>query len=259
MPRNDTRVAVLAMAIVLLAGIAVATDPPLLTAPSKGAVIDPATTELAWSPVDGARGYEVRLAELPFAITPAQVLADPDTVVVATIDTSLGPLAAIDVRLTPGHGYAWQVVALTKDGPLSSSAGYFSVVLPQQRVTREDAVSTVVDRLIVPAVRERPAVAFLGRTMLPPGAQVEPFGAPEEQLRLHGYTWFAWIDDDPQAFFAHDGRFVLIDAVSGDVLIEPVEWWPVVDGESIWMDDGSWRDMELIVYSELHAGWEVTP
>jgi hypothetical protein len=65
-------------------------------------------------------------------------------------------------------------------------------------------------------------------------------------------SWFAWIDDDPGAFFAHDTRFVLIDVVTGAVTVLASEWWPVVDGTSLWTDDDASRDREVVVYSERH-------
>lgn len=119
-------------------------------------------------------------------------------------------------------------------------------------VSRQEAADIVVRRLVDPATLDRPVVAWLTREPLSPGAEVWPFDVPEETTTVERPTWFAWIDDHPQAFFAHPTRFVFIDAESGAVEVKQARWWPVLDGESLFMSREERTDLELIVYSELH-------
>lgn len=123
-------------------------------------------------------------------------------------------------------------------------------------VTRAEAIAIVIQELIVPATRTRPVVAFLGRQPLAPGDAVWPFDQPELRREIAAPTWFAWIDDDPRALFAHDTRFVFIDVATGAVEVIEAEWWPVVNGESRFTSDEEWADLELVVYSELHRAPE---
>ena len=64
-------------------------------------------------------------------------------------------------------------------------------------------------------------------------------------------SWFGYIDDDATALFAHETRYVVIDVVSGAVTVVPQEWWPTLDGRSVFVDDDDRADRELVVYSDL--------
>jgi hypothetical protein len=121
----------------------------------------------------------------------------------------------------------------------------------QHGITRPDAISIIIDRIIVPPTLDHRATAFLGLVPLKPGDVVQPFrdGAPE---RITKPTWFGWVDDDPQAFFEHPTRYVFIDLASGAVAIESQPWWPVLNGASLWMSEAEWRDTTLLIYSDIH-------
>jgi len=64
--------------------------------------------------------------------------------------------------------------------------------------------------------------------------------------------WFGWVDDDPQAFFEHETRYVFIDARTGEYTIETYNWWPVVNGESLWMNDEEKENPDVLIFSTIH-------
>jgi len=96
-------------------------------------------------------------------------------------------------------------------------------------VTREEAID-IVNGVISPATLDHEARAFLTMTPLAPGAVVAPFDEPTRAKTITAPTWFAYIDDEPDAFFAHKVRYVFIDAASGAVTVVAQQWWPEVDG-----------------------------
>jgi len=52
-----------------------------------------------------------------------------------------------------------------------------------------------------------------------------------------GDYWFAFVDEDPFAWFEHEVKFVFIDAATGAMTVEDQSWWPEVDGQSF-LDSG---------------------
>ncbi|HVS04477.1 MAG TPA: hypothetical protein VMT16_17070 [Thermoanaerobaculia bacterium] len=231
-----------------LAAAPLAGEGPEPLAPAGGASVDPAADRLAWTAVEGASGYRVRVAPLEFPQRPAAALATAGQVAGETVATEL-PLDAVSGLLSAA-GYAWAADARLGDRWQAGAASYFNVRFPGQTVTRAGAVSLLVHRVLVAPTLARPANAWLGRVMLQPGQAVEPFEQPEARREVGAPTWFGWIDDDPYAFFAHPGRFVFVDAASGEVEVVPVSWWPLLDGESLWMDDAAQADLEVRVYVE---------
>ncbi len=118
-------------------------------------------------------------------------------------------------------------------------------------LTREDATRILLNEIIVPATLNQTLTAYLVKEPLKLGDRVESFmGAPSRAINAS--TWFAWLNDNPEGFFAHTTRFVFIDQKTGKVDIVKSEWWPVLNGESLFMSDEERIDLGLIIYSDLH-------
>lgn len=115
-------------------------------------------------------------------------------------------------------------------------------------ITREQAIE-IVNGVVSPATLDHEARAFLTLTPLNIGDRIEPFDEADRGTTLTAATWFAWIDDDPEAFFAHKVRFVFIDAVTGDTKVEVHEWWPEVNGEPPFSRDVVAANPELQIFS----------
>jgi hypothetical protein len=64
-------------------------------------------------------------------------------------------------------------------------------------------------------------------------------------------TWLVWIDLQPYARYAHETLFVLVDAINGSYVIHEEMWWPVLNGESLWVDQTSYWAEENWIASSL--------
>jgi hypothetical protein len=119
-------------------------------------------------------------------------------------------------------------------------------------MSRAEAIEVVFD-VLVPAELDHSVTAFLCMDMLAAGDVIGPWDEEERERVITSPTWFCWIDDDPQGFFEHATRFVFIDAVTGAVEIAAEGWWPVLNGESLFMSDAEWTDPDLVIYSCVHT------
>lgn len=60
-------------------------------------------------------------------------------------------------------------------------------------------------------------------------------------------TWFVFIDDAPEAFFAHPVRYVFIDAASGEYEVVTESWPPEINGDSLWnAPTQAWHLIEVL-------------
>ena len=75
--------------------------------------------------------------------------------------------------------------------------------------------------------------------LLPPGSRVDPGNTPldpgaDPGMLVGPPSYLFWINDGNPAAFAHDTRFVLIDATHPNptkgkgILVQPYRWWPIV-------------------------------
>lgn len=112
-----------------------------------------------------------------------------------------------------------------------------------------DAAIDVVYRLLSPATLDHEAAAYLTLTPLQAGDTIVPFGDPSRGITLTKPVWFAWIDDEPEAFFVHRVRFVLIDVVTGKRSTFVQRWWPEVNGATIFSPTAVQAQPELRIFS----------
>jgi len=71
---------------------------------------------------------------------------------------------------------------------------------------------------------------------------------------LDGETWLVWIDLNPYARYAHDTLFVLIDSTDGSYAIHQEQWWPVLNGDSLWVEEAAyWSEANWIASSLTHG------
>lgn len=248
--------AVLALALVACGGGGDGVPPPpgtsVLTAPADASEFATAPAAFTWTSAGDGVEYRLVIVVLGAGQTPSSALASNPTHFETTTAALTYAVAPGAPTLTAGTAYAWHVVASRGGQETTSDPFWLRMTAAGETVSRGDAISILLHRLIVPATRERPVTAWLGRVPTPTGVEVWPWNDPGGKHTLGAVSWFAWIDDDPKAFFEHDTRFVFIDVVTGAVTVHASEWWPVVDGTSVWMDDEAWNDREVIVYSEVH-------
>lgn len=118
-------------------------------------------------------------------------------------------------------------------------------------VDRQEAIEILINKLIVPATLDHDVTAFLTKEPLQPGDIVEPFLDGSKKV-IKSPTWFAWINDDPQAFFAHSTRYVFINQISGNIEVKKEDWWPVLNETDLFMSDEELVDLDIIIYSDMH-------
>jgi len=116
---------------------------------------------------------------------------------------------------------------------------------------RQQAIEIAVN-IISPATIDRNVTAFMPMAPLQPGDVIHPFMEEERARTITAPTWFCWIDDDSQSFFGHDTRYVFIDATTGAVEVVVEKWWPELNGQSLFMSDAEWDDLQLVIYSSIH-------
>jgi hypothetical protein len=79
-------------------------------------------------------------------------------------------------------------------------------------------------------------IAFRLRAPLERGELVAPYGGNGPVFRAKARWWFFWVDDEPQARFAHPTRYVYVNATTGRLRVVQQSWWPLVNGEAPWFD-----------------------
>ncbi len=150
-----------------------------------------------------------------------------------------------------------------------SRAGVFLALLAlclpglvmSETITREEAIEIVVEEVIAPATLDHDVMAFLTAEPLAAGDRIAPLGFPRQTETLASPAWFAWIDDEPDAEFAHPTRFVFIDAETGAHRVFEKEWSPVLnDTEVLWRQFEDWRPDRGLIFArpEPEAGEEPT-
>lgn len=102
-------------------------------------------------------------------------------------------------------------------------------------LTREEAKAALL-KVVGNLGQDREVSIYLTATTLPAGSSIEPFINEGDPQILPAVTWFGWIDDNPNALFSHRTRFVYINASDGAVTVVNHEWWPELNGESIFSE-----------------------
>lgn len=107
---------------------------------------------------------------------------------------------------------------------------------PPPPLDREGAQDLLIEKVLAGAQEE--FVAYLCDEPLQSGDVVVAEGGTDVTPRtISEPTYFAYIDDNPVAFFEHDVRYVFIDVASGNETVVEASWWPDINNESIWESD----------------------
>lgn len=122
--------------------------------------------------------------------------------------------------------------------------------------TPADPRDKVIAEVVSPETLDHDVIVFALPTPLQPGDRIGPYTRPGRlepaPLRtIERETWFYWIDDAPSARFSHPTRFVFVDAETGAVEVESHDWWPVLNGESLWTDEAEYWDESRWAFSTV--------
>ena len=163
----------------------------------------------------------------------------------------------------PRKGWMLTISKDSKNKELALKLLKLAVGMPKYVVgqTRQSAIERLRVEVIQPSPNADMLVAYglqqhlsadaVLQSLLP--ADDQSSTAPIGQPYSHGDAWFFWVDDQPQAAFAHDTRFVLIDRTTGAIEVTHEEWWPVINGEPYWNAMEIREDSPDIVYQGVYA------
>jgi len=126
------------------------------------------------------------------------------------------------------------------------------------QIDRNEAIRILKEEILPELQISRDYVAFAYPTVLGPSDELSPYAPnpiPADVMSLphlvpytiEGPAWFFWIDREPYARYSHPTTFVLIDAADGSYVAHDERWWPVLNGESLWTDPGTyWNEQNWV-------------
>jgi hypothetical protein len=138
-------------------------------------------------------------------------------------------------------------------------------VQQQVKISRDQAVKMAVERYGRTTETKYGLRMHLYPRLLPGGTRIVPYGdwimGKQEFIICKSASWFFWLDDDPLAQFAHDTRYLIMDANTGKMEIREAEWWPVVNGEVVWGKTEERDSDATVVYAiraelKLYRDWK---
>ena len=109
-------------------------------------------------------------------------------------------------------------------------------------LSRKEAIDILVREVILPSPTKSVLMVFGPQQPLISKDRVEPpaegWDPRQGTVRtLEKPTWFFWIDDEPDAKFAHPTRYVYIEAdhpepkVNDGIIVDFQAWWPMINGK----------------------------
>lgn len=234
-------------------------SPVVLISPENGASVEEKNPVFTWLPPGAGRDilYGIKIVEMTGGQTPEEAIAKKTPFFEKKdIQTTMLQYPVSGKNFETGKNYVWQVKAFTGGSQVSESEiwkfTFGKIIRPGRMITREEAIVIIIDEIIKPKTLKHNVLSFLVLKPLPKGNTIAPHGYPEKTTTLDVPTWFAWIDDDPHADFAHDTRFVFINAYTGEYQVLNETWGPVLNDTTV-----LWRQYEdvnfetYLIYSTL--------
>jgi hypothetical protein len=238
---------------------------PTLISPEDGSEISLKHPDFIWLPtvVSALRvNYVFKLVERFGSQSVQEAIENNSAYYITTLKNTMVTYPISATELIDGKEYVWRVQSVDEDGnPVGSNNGYSEVWsfiykkevgLSEYKITRQEAIDIIIKKVIVPPTLDHDATAFLGMTPMDSGMVYYPYGNNDLEKRIEKPVWFGWINDAPQAFFSHSTRYIFIDAATSSYIIETYGWWPVVNGESLWMSEEEISNPDLLIYSTIH-------
>ncbi|MGD9115896.1 MAG: PKD domain-containing protein [Dehalococcoidia bacterium] len=182
-----------------------------------------------------------------FSYTPAAPTTDDAILFSDSSTDSDGSLIAWDwdfgdgttaTTQNPTHSYSAAgsyVVALTvtdDSGATDTKVVNLTVAAGAPGIGKWDAIEILVKEIIPPAAGEDRISAFMLSEPLLSGDTISSDSGQDYPVNTK--TWFIFIDDNPEAFYAHATRYVFINASDGSYTISNESWPPDINGYSMW-------------------------
>jgi len=107
----------------------------------------------------------------------------------------------------------------------------------------------VIEKVIVPENLTADLVVWRWPELLHTGDVITPYGSDE--YVVNGDKWFYWINDCPYAMFAHDTRYVFVDAQTNETQVIVERWPPILNGVELWPTRKEYWNETYWVYSTM--------
>jgi hypothetical protein len=136
---------------------------------------------------------------------------------------------------------------------------------PPTGISREEAIEIVIKKIAEPSEAPYGLRVYMYPEFLSKGSTVEPYAmwlggekwrGEQEFVICKADCWFFWFDENPLAEFAHETRFVLVDASTGEVMVQESQWWPVVNGKVMWGTAAERASDKLLIYEKPFEKFE---
>ncbi len=123
-------------------------------------------------------------------------------------------------------------------------------------LTQDEAAKLVIDGVLTASQLDNALIVFSYPDPLESGdvlSAYRPNSSNQDafNIEINNTSWFYWIDDEPGARFEHRNRFVLVDIVSGDIQVIEDNWWPVLNGEGLWIEKTDYWNSNNWAFSTL--------
>jgi len=157
----------------------------------------------------------------------------------------------------PSHSFASSgtyTVTLTvtdDDGASDTKTATITVLSLPAGIDKDGAIAILVSKIIKPAAAYKLISAFMLSEPLQNGDVVTSESG--QRYPIDTNTWFVFIDDEPLAFFAHDSRYVFIDAQTGSYDVKNETWPPQINNLSMWDTQNLGRGHIIELYSVLDS------
>jgi hypothetical protein len=122
------------------------------------------------------------------------------------------------------------------------------------KLSLEEATNLVLDEVVKPDELDHHMIVFSWQEPLAAEDVLHPYQLPgeeAEQIPIKGESWFFWIDDVPVAYYSHPVRYVLVDRATGKVTVHDEDWWPVLNGQGLWITKEEYWNEEYWVFSTI--------
>jgi hypothetical protein len=147
------------------------------------------------------------------------------------------------------------IKVIAYDGSFSTAEDDISVWIFNQRktpvppvITIDDVIKTLMSDILEPASSNERKSAFVLTEYL--GSKDTVYSDDGNDYQINDPTWFVYVDDDPEAEFAHDTRYVFFDGKTGNYEIKEEKWPPLINDVSLF--DASFEDDLIEIFPILN-------